>query len=147
MKNRYRIFMHLGLLFIIFLSSGCAVNRATATIDPATNLDDIRYIHVSKLETDNRGVEVLIANKLKQSGYIVDLGDNIPPEADAVITYKDKWVWDITMYMLELTLTVRDPETSFPLASGNSYHTSLSRKDPEEMVDEVISNIFKQEKE
>jgi len=139
--------MHLGLLFIIFLSSGCAVNRATATIDPATNLDDIRYIHVSKLETDNRGVEVLIANKLKQSGYIVDLGDNIPPEADAVITYKDKWVWDITMYMLELTLTVRDPETSFPLASGNSYHTSLSRKDPEEMVDEVISNIFKQEKE
>ena len=54
-------------------------------------------------------------------------------------------MWDITMYMLELTVTVRDPNSDFPLASGNSYHTSLSRLTPEEMVDEVISNIFKKE--
>jgi hypothetical protein len=28
------------------------------------------------------------------------------------------------------------------LAVGNSYHTSLTRKSPEEMVDEVLTNIF-----
>jgi hypothetical protein len=61
---------------------------------------------------------------------------------DAIVTYVDKWFWDITMYMLELTITLRDPKTDFPLATGNSYHTSMTRKSPEGMVDEVLTNIF-----
>jgi hypothetical protein len=51
-------------------------------------------------------------------------------------------MWDITMYMLELTITMSDAKTDFTLASGNSYHTSLTRKSPEEMVAEVLGNIF-----
>jgi hypothetical protein len=43
--------------------------------------------------------------------------------------------------MLELTITLRDPKTNFPMAVGNSFHTSLTRKSSEEMVDEVLSNI------
>jgi len=60
------------------------------------------------------------------------------------VTYVDKWMWDITMYLLELTITIRDPQTDYPLANGNSYHTSLTRKSPPEMVDEVLGNIFKE---
>lgn len=51
-------------------------------------------------------------------------------------------MWDITMYMLELTITLRDPVNNTPLAVGNSLHSSLTRKSPEEMVDEVLTNIF-----
>jgi hypothetical protein len=50
-------------------------------------------------------------------------------------------MWDITMYMIELTIDFRDPKTSFPLATGTSMHTSLTRKSPEEMVEEVLTNI------
>jgi hypothetical protein len=50
------------------------------------------------------------------------------------------------MYMLDLTIVVRDPKTDFPFATGNSRHTSLTRKSPQEMVDEVTGNIFKGEK-
>ena len=67
----------------------------------------------------------------------------LPVKADAVVTYADKWMWDMTMYMLELTVTIRNPTNNFPLAVGNSFHTSLTRKSPEEMVDEVMTNIFK----
>jgi hypothetical protein len=49
------------------------------------------------------------------------------------------------MYMLELTLTVRNPANDFPMASANSYHTSLTRKAPPEMVDEVLTNIFNEQ--
>lgn len=49
---------------------------------------------------------------------------------------------DITLYLLELTVTLRDTSNDFPLAVGNSFHTSLTRKSPEEMVDEVMTNIF-----
>jgi hypothetical protein len=51
-------------------------------------------------------------------------------------------MWDITLYLLELTVTLRDPTNAFPIALGNSYHTSLTRKSPEKMVDEVMTNIF-----
>ena len=103
-------------------------------------------MHVSKLEADGRGIDALIADKLRTRGYTVTHGAEKPSNVDAMVTYKDKWMWDITMYMLELTITIRDPKNDFPLASGNSFHTSLTRKSPTEMVDEVVENIFKQGK-
>ena len=140
-----KTFLSLCLLLVaIFLNSGCAVNRATATLDPAVDLVGIDSIYVTKLAPDKRGVNLLIVDKLKSMGYNVSTGNDTPSDVEVVVTYKDKWMWDFTMYMLELTVTIRDPKTNFPMASGNSYHTSLTRKSPEEMVSEVIDNIFKQ---
>jgi len=136
----------LSMIFVMIFAVtfyGCAVNRATAIVDPSADLTGIKSIYVTKSATDERGVNDLIANKLKNKGYLVDTGSIVPTNVDAVVTYRDKWVWDITMYMLELTIMIREPKTDFPLASGNSFHTSLTRKSPEEMVDEVINNIFK----
>jgi hypothetical protein len=65
-------------------------------------------------------------------------------QPDALVTYVDKWMWDMTMYMIELTITLRDPKTDYPIATGNSYNTSLTRKSQTEMVDEVVENILKQ---
>ena len=45
------------------------------------------------------------------------------------------------MYLIELTITFREPETRAAVGSGNSYHTSLTRLSPEQMVDEVLNNI------
>lgn len=133
-------------LFIIFfftmLISGCASNRATATLDPTADLGGVKSIYVKKFGPDGRGINKIIAAKLKSMGYQVDSGLNAPEDVDVVVTYKDKWWWDITMYMIELTITVREPGTDFPLASGNSMHTSLTRKSPDAMVNEVINNIF-----
>jgi len=39
-----------------------------------------------------------------------------------------------------LAPTVRD-KNNFPLATGNSLHTSLTRKSPREMAEEVVGNI------
>ena len=140
-----KTFLNISLLFVgALLVSGCAVNRATANIEPTADLANIKSIYVIKFAPDGRGINNLIANKLKEMGYLVNTGVRAPSDVDVIVTYKDKWMWDITMYMLELTITIRDPKTDFPLASGNSYHTSLTRKTPEEMVDEVINNIFKQ---
>ena len=64
------------------------------------------------------------------------------PDVDAVVTYSDRWMWDFTMYMLSLDITLRDGRTGFPMAVGQSMHASLTRKSPEEMVREVLGNIF-----
>jgi hypothetical protein len=128
------------------LVSGCAVNRATATVDPSANLAALKTLHVVKLPEENGGINVLIADKFRSRGYTVTTDTEKRQDVDALVTYWDKWMWDITMYLLELTITIRDPKTDFPLATGNSLHTSLTRKSQKEMVEEVVDNIFKQGK-
>jgi hypothetical protein len=140
-----RIAFLVPLLAVLALSSGCAVNRATASISPDTQLGKFKSFYVVKVPNDERSIDKLITDNLQKRGFRVTSGAQ-PPSApagvDALVTYNDKWMWDMTMYMLELTINFRDPKTNFPMATGNSYHTSLTRKSPPEMVDEVLTNIF-----
>lgn len=134
-----------GLLAIVaasLLMGACAVNRATATVDPTARLEEMHVLQVKRLDGEDGTIHTLIADRLRTRGYTLASTEEAPGKVDAVVTYVDKWMWDLSMYLLELTITFRDPATDFPLASGNSYHTSLTRKSPPEMVDEVLENIF-----
>lgn len=136
-------FIVIGVFCI--LAAGCAVNRATATLSPGADLSKIKSIYIQKEEGDDRAIDEIIKANLTKRGYTVSTGTDAKPagRVDAALTYVDRWMWDITMYMLELTISLRNPDSGFPLAVGNSLHTSLTRKSPDEMVDEVIGNIFK----
>ena len=138
-----RIHKFAFLLILISLATGC-INRAGANWDSSTNVNNVKSFYVIKLGPDERGINRLIADKLVAMGFIATTGLDVdtPPNVDIVVDYADRWRWDITMYMLELTITFRDPKSDVPLGSGNSLHTSLTRKSPEEMVDEVLTNIF-----
>ena len=125
------------------LTSGCAVNRATASVDPSADLSSIKTIHVVHAVEDGRNINEIISQRLNQLGFVATTGDAVRKDVDAVVTYVDRWMWDITMYMIDLTVTVRDPKSNFPMATGNSHHTSLTRQSPKEMVAEVTGNIFK----
>jgi hypothetical protein len=124
--------------------TGCAVNKATSSLSPGSDLTSFKSAYVVKLPQDGRHIDKIIKANLEKRGYVVTNGPALagPYNADVAVTYADKWVWDITMYMVELSVNLRDPKTGFPLATGNSYHTSMARKSPEEMVDEVLGNIF-----
>ncbi|MBI5784848.1 MAG: hypothetical protein HZA64_05250 [Rhodocyclales bacterium] len=142
MRRFLRMLAVLGA--VAALTSGCAVNRATGSVDPSTNLSALKTMYVKKIPDDKGATNELIAEKLRTKGVTVTTGEAAAPgNVDAVVTYVDKWMWDITMYMLELTIVIRDPKTDFPLATGNSFHTSLTRLSPQEMVNEVIDNIYK----
>jgi hypothetical protein len=144
-----RLLPILAVLGILWFVSGCAINKATASLTPGSSLSDVKSFYVVKLPEDKNGVDELIRKKLVAMGYSTTVGpERSPPyRADAVVTYADKWMWDMTMYMIELTITLRNPASNFPMATGYSMHTSLSRKSPEEMVEEVLTNIFKASKE
>lgn len=124
--------------------TGCAVNKATSSLSPGTDLNSIKSVYIVKLPQDGRHIDKIIKTNLEKRGYAVTNGPALaePYNADVAVTYADRWVWDITMYMVELSINLRDPKTGFPLATGNSFHTSMARKSPDEMVDEVLNNIF-----
>jgi len=141
MKRLLKLAALLGLVTV--LTTGCAVNRATANVDPSANLSSLKTMYVKRIADDDNTYN-LIADKLRSKGVTVSTGTEAAPSGvDAVVTYIDKWMWDMTMYMLELTINIRDPKTDFPLATGNSFHTSLTRLSPTEMVNEVVDNIYK----
>ena len=135
-----------ALLLAMQLLTGCA-NRATAKVDPSANLAAIKTMHVVKIPEETAGISDLIADQLRTRGYLVTTSTEKPAGVDAWVTYVDRWMWDITMYLLELTVTIRESKTEFPLATGNSLHGSLTRLSPSEMVDEVVGNIFKAAKQ
>lgn len=125
--------------------SGCAVNQATASRIADMDMHAIKSIYVVQHADDKYKVAEIVRDNLTKRGYQVTVGDELQPPypADAVVKYVDKWMWDITMYMIELTITVRNPSNDFPTLTGNSLHTSLTRKSPEAMVQEVLDNILK----
>lgn len=130
------------LTTLTLLVTACA-NRQSVTVAPTTNMSALKNIYVVHQPKDKDQINVLIADNLRMRGVTATTGDGpAPANADAVITYIDKWMWDITMYLLQLTVTVREPKTDYPMASANSLHSSLTRLSPTEMVAETMNNIY-----
>ena len=132
------------LFLIVFLMTGCAKVVIKSDSDPNFDLTSLNTFYVQKFSPDKRGLEKIIVNKLNEFGFQATSGvDAVPPyPVDALVTYKDRWMWDITNYMLEIQIELRNPESNFMFASGKSYRTSLARKSPGEMIDEVFRDLF-----
>ncbi len=134
------------LILCLLFTYGCSINRATAKLAPGKDLSNVKSFYIVE-EPGDKGtgnVYKLIETNLAKRGYAVTTGPDIksPYKSDVTLTYVEKWAWDIVTYMIELTITFTDSTTNLSIARGNSYHTSLTRKSSEEMVDEVLTNIF-----
>jgi len=139
-----------GFLLVMsgLMLGGCAINRDTANFDPNKDMVETDVFYVERFEPDQRHLNQTIADKIAIRGYKATAGEtgDAPANTTVLVTYIDKWQWDITNYLIELTVTFRDPVSGTAIASGNSYHTSLSRLSPEEMIDEVLTNIIEADK-
>ncbi len=130
------------LCSLVFLG-GCASNQKGAVM-PGTDFSTLKKYYVVHLPADTRGVNQMIADELNSRGFSTTTGEavNVPADVDAVVTYQDKWMWDITMYMIQLDIQFRKPVTDIPMATGSSMRTSLVRKSPANMIKEVLDQIF-----
>lgn len=129
-------------LFALMCVSGC-VNQSTAFLTPGTDLTTLKNFYIIHEEGDQE-IDSHIQKNLESRGFTAVIGPALPSpySADAVVTYTDKWMWDMTMYLLELNIELRSPKDNYPFASGHALHTSLTRKSAPFMVDEVLTNIF-----
>lgn len=142
--SRSQIVSLVSVFFVLLLSMGCS-STLQAKRAPGADLSSLKTFYVQKLPADERGIERLIADRLTQMGFRATSGsgETPPSPVDAIVTYQDKWMWDITMYMIELSIQLREPQSRMVLATSHSRRTSLVRKSPEGMVEEVLTEIFK----
>lgn len=140
-NTRVLVLLVLGLSFV---ATGCS-NSATATLSPGADLSAVKTFYVVHQPKDTHSLHFVIRDRIVKEGFGATAGPEMEKSAhqvNSIVTYVDRWMWDMTLYLLELTVTLRDAANDFPLAVGNSYHTSLTRLSPEEMVNEVMTNIF-----
>lgn len=143
MKN---FFSELGACFLIILFfSGCAIVELKSSQIPGSDISSIDRFYVVHFEPDKRNLHYVIRDGLIEMGFKAEAGpgSKIPDDIDAIVTYEDRWFWDITNYMIQLNIEIRNPKTNYPIAIGESIRTSMARKNPDDMAREVLASIFK----
>jgi hypothetical protein len=136
-------FTQIGALLLVLVLAGCATSNSAHA--PDSDLHKLKTFYVARLPADENGVEKLIAKRLIVMGYQCTSGDAQSPGSpvDAIVTYQDRWMWDITMYMIKLDIQIHDGASGAVLANGEVVRPSLQRKSPEGMVEETLGVLFK----
>lgn len=129
-------------LFFVVLFSGCSIVSQEAFV--VVNKSHINSYFVEHQPNDKREINKLIEARIKKQGYIIA---NNRMDADIIVTYTDLWYWDITNYLINLRVIFRDSKDRYPTIVGNNLRTSLARKDPEFMVDEVLTQMFEKQRD
>ncbi len=137
------------VILLLFGVAGCAMQNLEARSIPGSVLGSQDSYYVVHHEADKRNIDVTIANQLKAMGlHNISSGPEInkPSGTDIVVLYEDRWMWDITNYLLFLKIQFRDANSNLLLARGKSYRTSLARISVDSMVQETLDEIFKNHK-
>jgi hypothetical protein len=130
---------------VLSLLLGCSYKHLYGETMPGVELKARHQVHVVRQPEDDKGLESMIASRLKRQGFNATFGSgtgNAPAAADVIVSYEDHWQWDMSMYLIVLRIDFRDSKTGELLASGQSYRTSLDRKPPEFMINEIITTMF-----
>lgn len=135
----------LGLLLAVFVSaSGCSSSFSTK-VTPGVNIKDYKTFYVENHAADKRSLDVVIRDEMRRLGLAATAGPpaNRPPNVEALVTYEDRWMWDITMYMMSLQIDIRSTSNNLLIATGKTSYTSLNRESPDYMAREILTTIFR----
>ena len=133
--------LHLLTLLGLAFLAGCSSVNTRAVID----LAPFQHIYVVHRLTDDHHIDELLVHELQQRGHSASSGPLtlLPENADAILTYDDRWEWDFKSYLIELTFELRTARTEKKLADGRFYQPTPKAKPPAEVVHELLGSLFK----
>ena len=140
-----RILVTLSLLVALTALTGCYVQYNTSRVLPDATINPYKTYYVVHHADDPRQIDQVISREMRAMGlpHVSNGPENgIPEGTDVIVVYEDRWMWDMTNYLLMLKIQFRDASNNLLLARGQSYRTSLVRKSVEEMVQETLVGIF-----
>lgn len=136
-------------LALLLLVCGCTSGAARFAEElPGSRLSEMRRFYVQHQPDDPRDIHRVIQEELRAFGMDVDAGEGEPTgDYDAVVTYVDRYIWDMTMYCMQLTLYFRDTQTGHITATGWSWRPSIVRKTPQGHARLILTELFGREPE
>jgi len=139
--------------------AGCAWQTSFGTVLPGVDLRALGTLYVTRHAADERGIDQMIARSLQRSGFDASSGPEAerPSNAESIVTYEDRWQWHQSsepfhysgkVDMVSLKVDIRDVQTNVLQASGHAYGYqmgTIERKSPEQIVDEVIAALLRED--
>lgn len=122
------------------LLAGCASVESRKVM----NLSPFKHIYVEHRLTDDRHLDEMLVAELTRLGYQASYGPitMLPDEADAVLSYEDRWEWDFKTYLIELKVEVHTARTKKKLADGSYYQPTPTPRTAAEVVTKVLKPLF-----
>jgi len=132
---------------LILFSFSCASGAARYAGElPGSRLSEMSRFYVQHQPDDKRDIHLAIQEEMMLLGLSVDAGKGPPSDNyDAVVTYVDRYAWDVTMFCAQLTLYVRDTRTGYVTATGWSWRPSTVRKTPQGHARLILRELFGEE--
>ncbi len=130
------------LLVLACLFAGCTSYSARQT--PGTDLGTRERFFVRSNLNDSHAVDRHIATALSARGRTVEYGPltMMPADAQVVVEYEDKWVWDFGEHLVALQISLRDPKSGKPLA--NTFFTARMTmiRNPADVVARMVGELL-----
>jgi hypothetical protein len=117
---------------------------------PNAAISPEKYYFVILNEEDERHIDLILAEEMRAMGLpnvASGLEKDMPADTDVIVLFEDRWMWDITNYLLMYKVQFRDATNNILIARGQSVRTSLARKSVQVMVQEALMGIFRTEAE
>jgi hypothetical protein len=135
----------IGLVPLALLLIGCVGNTSGQLTLPKEQVRAGSYF-VERHDKDDRDLASTIAKVMQARGLQATAGTAAqrPAEATYLVTYVDKWMWDMRMYLYDLRIDLRDARDRSILGYGQSMQSSLKAmgKSHEDVINLALDQLF-----
>lgn len=124
--------------------AGCVGSRA-GQLNIAKEVAEKGSYYVEHQPKDGRKFDELIAERMSSRGYKAVSGSVRPADTTYVVTYTDRWMWDMRMYLFSLRIELHDGKSGSTVGFGESMQDSLRAmgKSFTDIVDTALDQLFK----
>jgi len=138
-----------SLCLLALLLVGCVGNTSGQLTLPKEQVQAGSYF-VQRHDKDARDLASTIAKSMQARGLNVTAGTAAerPAEAAYIVTYVDKWMWDMRMYLYDLRIELRDARDQSILGYGQSMQSSLKAmgQTHEDVINRALDQLFPPDK-
>ncbi len=118
--------LRIGIAVLALFAVACAGKSATQLSEAARSEGAVFW--VENHGRDNRNLEEIIANALRLRGLEASGGQQNarPADFDFLVTYVDRWSWDMRTFLMKITINVEDASSGQIVATSESHQDSLT---------------------
>ncbi len=134
-----------SILAIAVALGGCVANKA-GNLSLSREVADQSTYYVERQPKDERNLAATIAERMQARGLkaTAEQAGAPRPQCDYVVSYTDRWMWDMRMYLYDLRIDLRDAKDQSVVGFGQSMQSSLEAmgKSYEDIIDIALNELF-----
>lgn len=146
MKNLLATGLRCVAAVLMVLSLGACVGNTSGQLSLPREQAEASTYFVQRHAKDTRDLATVIADSMRTRGFKATAGteSNRPADTAFVVTYVDKWIWDMRMYLADLRIEVRDAKDQSIVGFGQSSQSSLKAmgQTHADIVETALDQLF-----